>query len=154
MGFYDESDFRPDRSIGYLVRRVHQLGIAGIESVFAAEGLTGTQWQALVSIWFGRGGTAAELARDLGHDKGAMTRLVDQLAERGWITRERTTEDRRCIRLVLTEEGVAVALRCKARVVACWNEWLADWPEGEVERLIDLLQKLRGTLAAAEVPCA
>ena len=54
MGFYAESDFAPDVSIGYLVRRVHQLGGNALEPVFAAEGLTGTQSSALVSIWFER----------------------------------------------------------------------------------------------------
>ena len=68
MGFYTDSDFTPDCSIGYLVRRVHQLGGVRIEGIFAAEGLTAMQWQALVAIWYGRGNTAAELARDLGHD--------------------------------------------------------------------------------------
>jgi len=154
MAFYTEEAFEPDRSIGYLVRRAHQLGGAALDPVFATEGLTGTQWSALVSIWFGRGATAADLARDLGHDKGAMTRLVDVLEERGWITRERTADDRRCINLALTDDGAAVALRCKTRVVACWNTWLADWPNEEVERLIALLAKLRGTLAAVEAPCA
>lgn len=154
MAFYADSNFVPDCSIGYLLRRTHQLGYVAMEPVFAAEGLTGTQWSALVSVWFGRGATAADLARDLGHDKGAMTRLVDQLEERGWITRERTVEDRRCINLALTEEGVAVALRCKKHVIGCWNEWLADWPEKDVQTLIELLQKLRGTLAAVEAPCA
>ena len=154
MGFYTEAGFEPDCSIGYLVRRSHQLGGTALEPVFAAEGLTGTQWSALVSIWYGRGATAADLARDLGHDKGAMTRLVDTLEERGWITRERTTEDRRCINLALTEDGTALALRCKARVVACWNAWLVDWRKDEVTTLIALLQKLRGTLAAVEAPCA
>ncbi len=154
MGFYADSEFAPDVSIGYLVRRAHQLGGAALEPVFAAEGLTGIQWQALVSIWFGRGATAAELARDLGHDKGAMTRLVDTLEARGWITRQRTTEDRRCIQLALTEDGAAIALRCKRRIVACWNDWLADWPESDVTTLIVLLRKLRGTLAAIEAPCA
>jgi DNA-binding MarR family transcriptional regulator len=154
MSFYAESDFAPDVSIGYLVRRAHQLGGAALEPIFAAEGLTGSQWSALVSIWYERGATAADLARDLGHDKGAMTRLVDTLEERGWITRQRTSDDRRCINLALTDEGAAVALRCKRRVIACWNVWLSDWPEDEVRTLIALLQKLRGTLAAAEVPCS
>ena len=154
MAFYEEAEFEPERSIGYLIRRAHQLGGAALEPVFAAEGITGTQWQALVSIWFGRGATAADLARDLGHDKGAMTRLVDTLESRGWITRERTADDRRCINLALSSEGEAVALRCKAHVVACWNVWLADWPRAEAEMLIALLQKLRGTLAAVEAPCA
>lgn len=153
MSFYADSTFEPDRSIGYLVRRIHQSGAAAIEPLFAAEGLTGTQWQALVSIWFGRGATAAELARDLGHDKGAMTRLVDQLEERGWVERTRAADDRRCILLELTVEGEAVALRCKKRVLECWNGWLADWPSHEVEMLIGLLQKLRGTIAET-APCA
>ncbi|RZM07869.1 MAG: MarR family transcriptional regulator [Sphingomonas sp.] len=153
MSFYAESTFEPDRSIGYLVRRIHQSGAAAIEPLFAAEGLTGTQWQALVSIWFGRGATAAELARDLGHDKGAMTRLVDQLEERGWIERTRAAGDRRCIMLKLTEEGAAVALRCKRRVLECWNGWLADWPAEDAETLIALLQKLRGTIVES-APCA
>jgi DNA-binding MarR family transcriptional regulator len=146
MGFYTDSDFTPDCSIGYLVRRVHQLGGVRIEGIFAAEGLTAMQWQALVAIWSGRGSTAAELARDLGHDKGAMTRLVDAMEHSGWITRERTAEDRRCINLVLTTEGEAVAMRCKHQVLACWNEWLADWEPREVETMIALLQKLRDTL--------
>jgi DNA-binding MarR family transcriptional regulator len=154
MSFYAESTFDPDCSIGYLIRRAHQLGGAALEPVFAAQELSYTQWQALVSIWFGRGATAADLARDLGHDKGAMTRLVDTLAERGWITRERATGDRRCINLRLTGEGEAVALRCKREVVACWNRWLEPWPAEEIETLITLLQKLRGTLTDAQGPCA
>jgi DNA-binding MarR family transcriptional regulator len=152
MPFYSESAFEPDISIGYLIRRIHQLGGAAIEPVFAAQGLTYTQWQALVSIWFGRGATAADLARDLGHDKGAMTRLVDTLESRGWITRERTAEDRRCVNLSLTDNGVAVALRCKKRVIACWNAWLADWSDEEARTLIRLLQKARTTIAEA-APC-
>jgi DNA-binding MarR family transcriptional regulator len=155
MPFYADDEFVPDMSIGYLVRRAHQLGGAAMEPVFAAEGLSGIQWSALVSIHFQRGVTAADLARDLGHDKGAMTRLVDMLEERGWITRQRTPEDRRCVKLALTEEGIAVALRCKRNVIACWNRWLADWSETEVRTMIALLQKLRSTLAAAgEGPCA
>ncbi len=154
MEFYAESEFAPDVSIGYLVRRAHQLGGVAMEPVFAAEGLTGIQWSALVSVYFRRGVTAADLARDLGHDKGAMTRLVDTLEDRGWITRQRTPEDRRCVKLALTDEGAAVAMRCKRNVVACWNRWLADWSETEVHTMIALLQKLRGTLAAAAgTPC-
>lgn len=147
MGFYVESDFNPDQSIGYLVRRVNQLAAAESEPVFAAEGLTGTQWSALVSIWFGRGATAAELARDLGHDKGAMTRLIDAIEERGWVVRERAPDDRRCINLALTDEGVAVALRCKRRLIARWNDWLGDWREEDIRMLIALLAKLLATLS-------
>jgi DNA-binding MarR family transcriptional regulator len=153
MSFYSEACFDPDNSIGYLVRRANQLGAAALEPVFADHGLTYTQWQALVSIWFGRGMTAADLARDLGHDKGATTRLVDMLSDKGWITREPSPDDRRRIALALTDAGEAVTLACKKDVVGCWNRWLSDWPEEDARTLILLLQRLRATLVEAG-PCA
>jgi DNA-binding MarR family transcriptional regulator len=154
MLLYAEADFLPDRSIGYLTRRVHQLGVAALDPVFSAEGMNGLQWSALASVWAGRCGTAAELARDLGHDKGATTRLVDTLEERGWLVRERSGGDRRRIDLRLTAAGEAITRRCRRHVVDCWNAWLADWPRAEAETLIALLGKLRDSLERVEAPCS
>lgn len=154
MAFYDESDFFPDRSVGYLIKRNYRFCIDALTPAFAAEGLTFTQWQALISIHFKRATTGAELAADLAHDKGATVRLIDTLEERGWITRERDVADRRCVNLALTAAGNEVAHRARRRVIACWNGWLADWQPADVEMLITLLQRLETTLAtAAEAPC-
>lgn len=148
MPIYSSQNFDPERSLGYLARRIHQIGSVALEPVFAAEGLTGPQWSTLVAILLKAGTTCAEIARDIGYDKGAMTRLVDTLESNGLVTRERGTEDRRVVRLALTDDGTAVALRCRARVIACWNEWLQDWDEGEVLAMIAMMQKLRNTLVA------
>jgi DNA-binding MarR family transcriptional regulator len=149
MAFYSNDDFEPDCALGYLARRVHQAGQVALEPMFAEEGLTGMQWSALMSIWFERGSTCAALARDLAHDKGAMTRLVDTLEQRGWVTRVRDSDDRRIINLTLTDEGRALGIRCKLRVIAYWNALLKDWNEGEAQTLIALLQKLRVTMESA-----
>jgi DNA-binding MarR family transcriptional regulator len=149
MAFYSNDDFEPDCALGYLARRVHQAGQVALEPMFAEEGLTGIQWSALMSIWFERGSTCAALARDLAHDKGAMTRLVDTLEQRGWVTRVRDSDDRRIINLTLTDEGRALGIRCKLRVIAYWNALLKDWNEGEAQTLIALLQKLRVTMESA-----
>ena len=156
MAIYSAHYFEPDCSLGYLARRVHQIGSVALEPVFAAEGLTGPQWSALVSIWFKRGATSADLARDMAHDKGAMTRLVDALEAKKWITRSRCTEDRRAVNLALTPEGEAVALRVRLRVIDCWNSWLSDWDEADVETMIVMMQRLRDTLLTktAQGPCA
>ncbi|HEX8420062.1 MAG TPA: MarR family transcriptional regulator [Sphingomonas sp.] len=146
MPFYDESDFYPDRSIGYLLRRNLQLTSVGLEPVFAPEGITLTQWSALVSIYFDRGTSCAELARDLAHDKGATTRIIDTLVERGWVTRKRHADDRRVINLTLTEAGKAVAHHCRMGVIERWNGWLADWADEDSATLLRLLQKLHETL--------
>lgn len=146
MGFYSATDFHPDVSVGYLVRRVHQLTQAGLEPVFAAEGLTNIQWHALISIWFERGGTCAALARDLSYDKGATTRLLDVLEDKGWVVRERRPGDRRVIGLALTPAGEAIALRCRLKVIEAWNGWMSDWEHRDVAETIALLQRLRATL--------
>lgn len=146
MLFYQKESFRPENSVGYLARRVHQLGQLLLEPVFAAEGVTNAQWSTLVAIYFGKGGTCAELAREIGYDKGAMTRLVDQLAERGFVDRARDTGDRRIVNLTLTEEGRAVALRCKTRVIRESNAWLEGWDAAEIEGLIAGLTKLKRRL--------
>jgi DNA-binding MarR family transcriptional regulator len=151
MAFYTKAEFGPDCSLGYLARRIHQSWQATLEPLFADEGLTVTQWSALVSIWFDRSNTCAELARDLAHDKGATTRLVDMLEQQGWLVRSRATDDRRVVNLMLTPEGEAVALRCRDKVVAYWNGVLADWDRAEVETLIGLMQKLRTTLDHAAI---
>ena len=146
MGFYSEADFQPDCSVGYLAKRVHQLALGGLEPVLADEGLSYIQWHALVSIFYDRGATPAELARDLAYDKGATTRLLDALEARGWVERKRGRDDRRQVRLKLTPDGETMARRGRDRVIAAWNGWLADWPAADITASVAMLQRLRGTL--------
>ncbi|MEG3160041.1 MarR family transcriptional regulator [Sphingomonas sp. LB2R24] len=151
MDFYTTEAFGPDCSLGFLARRINQ-GVQGaLEPLFAVAGPSVTQWSAMVSIWFGRANTCADLARDLAHDRGATTRLVDTLEQQGWVTRTRATDDRRVVNLMLTPEGTAVTLDCRDRAVAYWNRVLVDWDRSEVETMIGLMQKLRGTLESAAI---
>ena len=151
MGYYSETSFSPDCSVGYLLRRSQQMGVAALEPIFASEGLTGIQWSALVLIHLKRSTTGADIARDLSYDKGATTRLIDTLEERGWVTRERCQADRRVVNLDLTEAGREVALRCKRLVIRAWNLWLEDWPEADITTMIRLLQKLCATLETVAI---
>lgn len=148
MAFYCADSFTPDTSVGYLLKVTNQMAATGLEPVFAHEGMSAVQWQVLLALIFDKAATAAELARHLNHDKGAMTRVIDQMETSGWLTRERDPDDRRHIRLALTPEGRAAAHRCRDQVLTCWNDWLADWPRDEVARLVAGLQKLRATLSA------
>jgi DNA-binding MarR family transcriptional regulator len=153
MAFYDADNFFPDTSVGYLMKVCNQLAQGQLDEAFAPDGLTATQWSALISIHFGHGTTCAVLARKLAHDKGAMTRLIDGLEQRGLVSRDRDAGDRRYINLALTEEGLAVTQRCRLRVIDCWNAWLGDWSDAEIAQLIAQLQKLRTTLESVP-PCA
>jgi len=149
MGFYTAATFMPDQSVGYLVRRCHQLAQVAMEPMFARHGLSGMQWSALISISLGAASTCAELAREISYDRGATTRLVDTLEAAGWLTRERASDDRRVVKLALTEEGADLAQRVKVDVIALWNEWLGAFDRDDLAGLIDQLQQLRDSLQAA-----
>jgi DNA-binding MarR family transcriptional regulator len=146
MAFYSDSNFHPEIAIGYLIRRSEQLGTAAVEPIFARHNITKTQWSALVALHFERASTCAEIARDLGHDKGATTRLVDTLEDRGWVTRARGEGDRRQVHLALTPSGERIAADVRDAVIAKWNNWLSDWKETDITELIRLLGRLRDTL--------
>lgn len=143
---FSDSTFYPDTSPGYLVRMIHQMNVAAVDRALAGDGLTATQWTTLVSLYFGHADTCVGLARKLGHDKGAMTRLIDQMEHKGWVSRQRDDDDRRLIRLSLTPSGERTALAAKRKVIDCWNGFLADWSEAEIAALIATLQRLRQTM--------
>ena len=139
-------EFDPERSVGYLTKRAYQLARIGMEPVFENEEVTHVQWSALMALLYGLEHTAAGLSRHLCHDTGATTRIVDALEELGLIERCRCTDDRRVVRLSLTDHGRAVAHRCKEKVVAQWNIWLSDWAPEDVDQFVDYLLRLRNKL--------
>jgi DNA-binding MarR family transcriptional regulator len=149
MAAYTNASFEPDRSLGYLLKRVHADAVALHEPLFERTALTYTQFAALAAVVFGSGRTCAQLARDLNHDMGATSRIIGVLEERGLLTRARDPDDRRVLNLSVTEAGYAQAADARDMLVAQWNRWLADWSTQEVETLIAGLQRLRATLADA-----
>ncbi|WP_230483187.1 MarR family winged helix-turn-helix transcriptional regulator [Sphingomonas sp. Leaf21] len=138
--------YDPERSVGYLTKRVHQLARIALEPVFADEEVTHIQWSAMMALHYEVGSTCAELARHLCHDTGATTRILDTLEERGLVERSRSTTDRRVVRLSLTDQGKIVTDRCKDKVLASWDEWLADWSGEDVARFVGYLLRLRNKL--------
>jgi DNA-binding MarR family transcriptional regulator len=148
--FYDVDSFTPRISLGYLLRRINKLAIARVEAAFDGNEISFTQWVVLALVASGIARTCSELSRNMDHDKGAMTRVVDQLAERGLITRSRNDEDRRVSNLATTEAGHAVVVDLARRVTAIWNDILRDFDHDEVVRLIATLYKLLVRLDPSE----
>jgi DNA-binding MarR family transcriptional regulator len=80
------------------------------------------------------------------HDSGALTRIIDQLAERGLLERVRRDRDRRKVELQLTPAGRETIESLIPSVVDKLNEVLSDFSKAEVEELLRLLVKLNTTL--------
>src|SRR5258708_8974502 len=104
------SEYQLGESVGYLLSRVKSTMSNLVTQRSMAElGITSQQGSILFMVASGKCLLAAELAREYGIDASAVTRLVDRLEKRGLLTRVRSNEDRRVVRLALTPEGGADA---------------------------------------------
>lgn len=145
---YRADSFQLRDSMGYLIKRAQRLMQERIEGQFEGTGCTLQQWAVMMHVRDGLALTIADLCRELHHDSGAMTRLIDQLEERKFIERRRNAEDRRIIELSLTASGNQMAERLI--VIACdvLNTALECLTRDEVKLLQALLGRLIGRLEA------
>jgi len=88
------------------------------------------------------------------HDSGAITRVIDQLAERGLLERVRRDRDRRKVELQLTAAGRDTVEGLIPLVVEKLNLALSDFTTAETQELIRLLMKLNAKLLSDVEPAA
>jgi DNA-binding MarR family transcriptional regulator len=82
------------------------------------------------------------------YDSGALTRIIDQLVDRGLVERQRGDRDRRKVELQLTAAGRKAIDRVLPAVVEALNLALSVFTAAEVQELTRLLTKLTTHLQA------
>ncbi len=140
--FYRAETYRARDSIGYLMKRVTSMMMERIEASFESHGFTFTQWIVLMYLRDGISVTPAGICREMHHDSGALTRVIDQLEERGLITRNRSREDRRVVELELTRSGRETAETLIPITVNCLNNALDVFTIEEAQQLKSLMQRM------------
>jgi DNA-binding MarR family transcriptional regulator len=86
--------------------------------------------------------SATQLSRELGHDMGALTRVIDELERRGLVRRERSRRDRRAVEIAITAAGRRQAESAKRVMVELLNELVEPYSAAEIGTLIGLLQRM------------
>lgn len=141
--YYTVASMTPLSSIGYLIKRCGSMMAAIAEEAFHGQPLTFTQWVVLMSL---RGHDShlspTRLSQEAGYDMGALTRVVDALEQKGYVCRERCSQDRRAVEITLTNAGARQAEACKGLTVDLLNELLEPFSKSEIDLLIPLLQRL------------
>ena len=90
------------------------------------------------------------LADRLGVTRGGLTRIVDRLVERGWVSRDRPAQHRREVYAAVTEDGARVLRHARAVYIRMLTETLgARLDDGALEDLAVSMGKLRAGLAEA-----
>lgn len=151
---YQASTYKSQSSIGYLVKRSHSLMLDVMEPALEEHGFTFIQYVILCWLRDGIAVNPREFCVQYRHDSGALTRVLDQMAERGLLERVRRDRDRRKVELQLTPAGRAAVESLIPLVVDQLNLALADFTKSEARELTRLLMKLNGTLLAQVEPAA
>lgn len=137
--------------LGLLFRQVRDAMWARMERELTQAGhdLNFSQYITLKRLAEGEAG-ASELARAADLNPSAMTRLLDKLEERGFTTRIDDPDDRRAVRVALTETGRAMWTdihQCGLRVRERALRGLSDT---EQETLLRLLGQVRDNLGGED----
>ena len=140
--YYSVATLEPNTSVGFLIKRCGVLMTQVADRRFEAQEVSLTQWIALMTLTRFAHISATQLSAELGHDMGALTRVVDELEERGLVRRARSQRDRRAVEIAITAAGRRTAERSKRLIVALLNELVEPFSEHETKTLIALLQRV------------
>jgi DNA-binding MarR family transcriptional regulator len=149
--YYTVATLEAGNSIGYLVKRCGVLMTQVAERRFESTSVSFTHWLVLMCLC-GRPEpiSATQLSKELCHDMGALTRVVDELERRGLVRRERSRRDRRAVELAITTAGCREAESGKRVIVELLNELAEHYSVSELNALVGLLQRMMGVLQSAD----
>jgi MarR family transcriptional regulator, transcriptional regulator for hemolysin len=140
--------FREDlsRNFGFVLHDVARLLRTIFDRRVKTLGLTRSQWWVLQHVFRNHGATQSELAEALEVEKATLGRLLDRLADKGWIRREADAGDRRAKRIYLTEEVEPAMKAMRAAAADLRREAFAGLSAQEREHLIDCLLDVKENL--------
>jgi DNA-binding MarR family transcriptional regulator len=140
--YYALETLAPANSVGFLLKRCGVLMQQVAEARFASLPISFTQWMTLATLTQQACVSASQLSAELGHDMGALTRVVDELERRGFVRRERSRRDRRSVEIAITASGRRQAQNGKRLVVELLNQLVEPFGARETDTLIVMLQRL------------
>ena len=111
--YYTLESLEANNSVGFLIKRCGIVMTQIAERRFESQPISFTQWMVLMWLTQRPQASPTELSAHLGHDMGALTRVVDELEREGMVRRDRSQRDRRAVEIAITPEGRRVALAGK-----------------------------------------
>ena len=113
--------------------------------MFAGFGLTAQQYNVLRLLLAARPETVPTLAiaERLISRAPDITRMIDRLEESGLVHRERQVEDRRVVRVAITDAGVELLDQIAGPLAECHQNQLGHLSDAELKKLAVLLREAR-----------
>jgi DNA-binding MarR family transcriptional regulator len=110
--------------------------------------ITAAQVIVLKRLWEGDGILISVLTKDAGSDGGTVTGVLDRLESKALIRRERHEEDRRAVRIWLTDEGHALKAPVMEIIADINKKALSGLDKGQKKQLLETLTQVGENLDA------
>lgn len=138
--------FDAEKSLGFLLYDVSRLLRRDFDKRVQYLGLTQVQWRAISFIRRYEGIKQVRLADYLEIRPMTLTRLLDRLQEGGWIERKPDQNDRRALRLYVTQKSLQLLENMHHHVLETRKLALTGISPDEFETLTTLLKTIKNNL--------
>ena len=132
-------DLDPVQDLGRLVSYLRSNLVTHLDNALEDKELTSAQYIVVVLLARGKVDTLAELCEHMVYDRGAMSRLLSRLEDKGLVAKKQSVEDRRSTLLCLTEKGQQLYPEILPTVNDIYRKALTGFSDDEQEQLASLL---------------
>lgn len=144
---------RIEREGGFLIGKINHVSgrvFARLLKSYGIEEFNPAQGRIMFALWQGDDIPIQTLASRTALKKSTLTSMLDRLEKDGWITRERSTYDRRSIHIRLTDKHLEQQDRYVAVSAAMSKLFYAGLDPAEIDRFEDTLRRILANVTAAE----
>lgn len=128
--------------LGFHIRLAHGAVYRHFSETFASLDLTQKQVSVLWLVDDSPGISQIEVGSQLHMDRATTMTIVKRLAERGYLRREKSTQDGRKQRLYLKDEGKNALKEAKS-CIAEHESWLKSrFSAEEIKKLVEMLRRI------------
>lgn len=114
-------------------------------------GLTASQVLLLQAIDDKESATSSELARMISLSQATVTTILDRLEERGLVSRQRSTRDKRKVYIFLTDQGKKVLAAAPAPLQEHFIRQFRQLQEWEQTAILSSLQRVAQMMDASDI---
>ena len=132
-------DLDPVQDLGRLVSYLRSNLVTHLDNALEDKELTSAQYIVVVLLARGKVNTLAELCEHMMYDRGAMSRLLSRLEDKGLVAKKQSVEDRRSTLLCLTEKGQQLYPEILPTVNDIYRRALTGFSDDEQKQLASLL---------------
>jgi DNA-binding MarR family transcriptional regulator len=146
---YDVETYQPANCVGQLLYRVKAAQMNALDEVLSKDPdlapleISAAQYVVISVLAKSECvDSVAQLCKDLPYDAGAMTRMLDRLEAKSLISRRRCPDDRRVVKLELTEAGRAALPKMRECSVQVLNHFLRGFSQAEARQLESFMVRM------------